>query len=566
MISKEDNYFWTINHLSNINMKYLSYLFLLIILPLSGTPLFAQKNKNIVYAAKPKLVLGIMIDQMRYDYLYRYYAKYSEGGFKRLMNQGFNCKNNHYHYASTITGPGHAAVYTGSIPAVNGIIGNEWYDPLANRSVYVAEDTTARAVGTEATATEGKRSPVNMHTSTITDQLKLATSFRSKVIGIAVKDRGGILPAGHSADAAYWFDSKSGNWISSTYYMKELPKWLQDFNAQKLPEKLMAKKWETLLPIEQYTESEEDNQEYENVLSGEKLPVFPHTVSNNGALLTSPYGNTITKELTLATLKNEAMGKGKETDFLCVSFSTPDYVGHATGTHSIEIEDTYLRLDRDIAEILNNLDATLGKNNYLVFLTADHGVTDIAGFLKKHKIPSGVLELTKEINYLNGQMVEKFGEGKWIKAQDNYQLYLDHELMAKKNVTMSQVYDLVKEKMFVLGSSIYQVVNLHDINSASIPPFYKPLIENIYNPKRSGDIMLLFEPSWYSGSKKGTTHGTMWQSDRHVPLLWYGWKIPQGETVEQTYISDIAATLAALLNILEPNGCVGKPIKDIFVK
>jgi predicted AlkP superfamily pyrophosphatase or phosphodiesterase len=542
-------------------MKYLSYLLLLIALPL-----FAQKKKNVVYAAKPKLVLGIMVDQMRYDYLYRYYDKYSEGGFKRLMNQGFNCKNNHYHYASTITGPGHAAVYTGSVPAVNGIIGNDWYDPLANRTVYVAEDTTARAVGTEASAIEGKRSPVNMHTTTITDQLKLATEFRSKVIGIAVKDRGGILPAGHSADAAYWFDGKSGNWISSTYYMKELPQWMKDFNAQKLPEKLMANKWETLLPIEQYTESEEDNQEYENVLSGEKLPVFPHTVSNFGALLTSPYGNTITKELTLATLKNEAMGQGKETDFLCVSFSTPDYVGHATGTHSIEIEDTYLRLDRDIEEILNKLDATLGKNNYLVFLTADHGVTDIAGFLKKHKIPSGVLELTKEINYLNGQMVEKFGEGKWIKAQDNYQLYLDHSLMAKKNVTMSQVYDLVKEKMFVLGSPIYQVINLHDINSAAIPPFYKPLIENIYNPKRSGDIMLLFEPAWYSGSKKGTTHGTMWQSDRHVPLLWYGWKIPQGETVEQTYISDIAATLAALLNILEPNGSVGKPIKDVFVK
>jgi predicted AlkP superfamily pyrophosphatase or phosphodiesterase len=405
-----------------------------------------------------------------------------------------------------------------------------------------------------------------MHTTTITDQLKIASEFRSKVIGIAVKDRGGILPAGHSADAAYWFDAKSGNWITSTYYMNDLPQWVKDFNAQKMPDKLMAQKWETLLPIEQYTESEADNQEYENVLSGEKLPVFPHTVANYGALLTSPYGNTITKEITLATLQNEKMGQGKETDFLCVSFSTPDYVGHATGTHSIEIEDTYLRLDRDIAEVLSKLDATIGKGNYLVFLTADHGVTDIAGFLKKHKIPAGTIEMGKEVSYLNGEIAAKFGEGKWIKAQDNYQLYLDHELMAKKNVTMNQVYDLVKEKMLILGSSVYQIVNLHDISSANIPPYYKPLIENIYNPKRSGDIMILFEPAWYSGTKKGTTHGTMWQSDRHVPLVWYGWKIPQGETVEQTYISDIAATLAALLNILEPNGCVGSPIKDIFSK
>lgn len=543
-------------------MKHLTYLLLIVSISLSAQ----KKTKTTTNASKPKLVLGIMVDQMRYDYLYRYYDKYSEGGFKRLMNEGFNCKNNHYHYANTVTGPGHAAVYTGSIPAVNGIIGNEWYDPLANRSVYVAEDTTVTAVGTTATAIEGKRSPENMHTTTITDQLKIATEFRSKVIGIAVKDRGGILPAGHAADAAYWFDAKSGNWITSTYYMKDLPQWMKDFNAQKMPDKLMAQKWETLLPIEQYTESEEDNQEYENVMSGEKLPVFPHTVANYGALLTSPYGNTITKELALATLKNEAMGQGKETDFLCVSFSTPDYVGHATGTHSIEIEDTYLRLDRDIAEVLKKLDETLGKNNYLVFLTADHGVADIAGFLKKHKIPSGVVELGKEINYLNGQMTEKFGEGKWIKAQDNYQLYLDHDLMAKKNVSMSLMYEFVKDKMLTLGSSVYQVVNLHDINSASLPPFYKDLVENVYNPKRSGDIMFLFEPAWYSGSKKGTTHGTMWQYDRHVPLLFYGWNIPKGETVEQTYIADIAATLASLLNILEPNGCVGKPIKDVFAK
>lgn len=544
------------------NMKHLTYILLLISLSISAQ----KKNKITTYATKPKLVLGIMVDQMRYDYLYRYYDKYSEGGFKRLMNEGFNCKNNHYHYANTVTGPGHAAVYTGSIPAVNGIIGNEWYDPLANRTVYVAEDTTVTAVGVKDGGTEGKRSPVNMHTSTITDQLKLATDFRSKVIGIAAKDRGGILPAGHAADAAYWFDAKSGNWISSTYYMKNLPQWLTDFNAQKLPEKLIAQKWETLLPIDQYTESEADNQEYENVMSGEKLPVFPHTVANYGALLASPYGNTITKELTLAALQNEQMGQGKETDFLCVSFSTPDYVGHATGTHSIEIEDTYLRLDRDIAEILSNLDATLGKNNYLVFLTADHGVADIPAFSKKHKIPAGVAELGKEINYLNGQMVEKFGEGKWIKAQDNYQIYLNHDLMAKKNVSMTQMYELVKDKMLTLGSSVYQVVNLHDMNAAIIPPYYKGLIENVYNPKRSGDIMFLLEPAWFNGSKKGTTHGTMWQYDRHVPLLFYGWKIPKGETVEQTYISDISATLAALLNILEPNGCVGKPIKDVFVK
>lgn len=538
------------------------FLFLFIL----TTPLFAQKKKQVAAPSKPKLVIGIMVDQMRYDYLYRYYEKYGKGGFRRMMDEGFNCKNNHYHYSQTTTGPGHAAVYTGSIPAVNGIIGNEWYDPIANRTVYVAEDTLVSAVGNGGTGVEGKRSPKNMLSTSIADQLKLATEFRSKVIGIAVKDRGGILPAGHSADAAYWFDAASGKWITSTYYMKDLPQWVKDFNDLNLPKKYMEKPWETLYPIEQYTNSEEDNQEYENVLAGESKPVFPHKISSNGALLTSPYGNMMTKEIALAALKNEKMGLGKETDFLCLSFSSPDYIGHSLGTHAIETEDAYLRLDKDIEEIFNYLDATLGKGNWVSFLTADHGVADIPGFLKKHKIPSGVGEGAKELSYLNGQLAEKFGEGKWIKANDNYQLYLDHELMAKKNVTIAQVFEVVKKASLTLGSPVYQVVNLHDLPNANIPDFYMNLIRNVYNPKRSGDILIVLEPAWFYGYKKGTTHGTMWQYDRHVPLLWYGWNIKQGHTVKQTYISDIAATLASLLNILEPNGCVGKAIEEVFEK
>lgn len=543
-------------------MKRLIYLLLLFSLPV-----LAQKTQKVAAPTKPKLVLGIMVDQMRYDYLERYYSKYSNGGFKRLMNQGFNCRNNHYHYASTITGPGHAAVYTGSVPAVNGIIGNDWYDPFLNKTVYVAEDTTVRAVGTEIAGTEGKRSPVNMKVTTITDQLRLATQFKSKVIGIAAKDRGGILPAGHSANAAYWFDGKSGNWISSTYYMQELPQWMKEFNARKLPDYYKSQKWNTLFPIEQYTESDEDNQEYENVMSGEKLPVFPHSINSNTAILTSPFGNNMTKEMALATLKNEKMGQGQYTDFLCVSFSSPDYVGHATGTHSIETEDTYLRLDRDIEEILNYLDVTLGKGTYTVFLTADHAAADIPAFLRKNKLPGGVWEGAKEVNYLNGRITEKYGPGKWILSTDNYQLTMNRELMQKNKVEMNDIFKLVKEELISQGSPVYQVVNFHDMANTVIPPFYKTLVENVYHPKRSGDFMVLLEPGWFhSGSKKGTTHGTMWQYDRHVPLLWYGWNIPVGETTDQTYISDIAATLAALLRIQEPSGCVGKPILPIFKK
>lgn len=523
---------------------------------------FAQKAKTPTLPNQPKLVVGIVIDQMRYDYLYRYAAKYSEGGFKRLMNEGFNCKNNHYHYASTITGPGHAAVYTGSVPAINGIIGNEWFNPMTNQMAYVVGDSTVSGVGNDG-GEAGKMSPKNMLTTTITDQLRLSNNFKSKVVGVAFKDRGAILPAGHTANAAYWFDTKTANWITSTYYMKELPEWIKAFNAQKIPDKILAQKWETLFPISQYTESEADNQPYENNLAEEKDPVFPHSIKNYATLPTSPFGNTFTKDFALAALKNENLGKGEATDFLCVSFSSPDYIGHSFGTHSIEIEDCYLRLDRDLEDLLKNLDAQVGKNNYVVFLTADHGVADIPAFLKKHNIPAGVGNSSKDSKFLNTELENVFGQGKWIKSYTNYQIYLDHDLMKQKKVTYRQIEEVLKDNLLTIGSPVQNVLNLHDWSNALIPDYFRSSISNIYNPKLGGDFFVLLEPAWFYGYSKGTTHGTPYAYDTHVPLLFYGWKIPHGELVERTHISDIAPTLAALLNILEPNGNVGKPIQAV---
>jgi predicted AlkP superfamily pyrophosphatase or phosphodiesterase len=332
-------------------------------------------------SARPKLVVGIVIDQMRYDYLYRYYDKYTANGFRRLMEGGFNARNNHYHYAATYTGPGHAAIYTGSAPALNGIVGNDFYDRNLGRMVYCAEDTTVSTLGNMGAA--GKMSPRNMLVTTIGDQLKLATDGRAKVVGIALKDRGAILPAGHAANGAFWFDSKDGNFISSTFYSKELPAWVQAFNARKLPEQFISQKWETILPLNQYTESTSDDQVYEATLPGEARPVFPHefAVQAGGSkyevLRSSPYGDQLTKEFALAAIRGENLGQNGVTDMLCVSFSSPDYIGHAFGTHAIETEDNYIRLDRQLADLFVQLDATVGKGQWLTFLSADHGAADV---------------------------------------------------------------------------------------------------------------------------------------------------------------------------------------------
>ena len=534
--------------------------------------LSAQKKKISVTSEtatvpnQPKLVVGLVVDQMRYDFLYRYYDKYSTGGFKRLMNEGFNCRNNHYDYAPTVTAAGHAAIFTGSVPAINGIIGNEWFNQKTGKSVYCVEDTSVTTVG--STTKAGLMSPKNLLVSTITDQLKIANNFQSKTIGIALKDRGAILPAGHTANAAYWFDSKDGSWITSSFYMKDLPQWVKDFNAAKIPQKYMAEGWKTLLPIEQYTESTADNVPFESKLSGEKTPTFPHELAAQAGvnllevIRTTPFGNSITKDLALAAIQNENLGKSPKTDFLTVSFSSTDYVGHSFGPNSIESEDTYLRLDKDIAEILTTLDNTLGKDNYLVFLSADHGVADVPGFWQSNKLPADVFDMGIASKQVKEALKTAFGEGEFIRAEDNNQLYLNASTLQEKKLTYAQVHAVVRETL-LKREDVADVIDLHNLAGTTVPDYQLTYIKNGLNPRRSGDIMIILNPSWFAGRKTGTTHGSLYRYDTHVPLLFYGWKVKNGETNMRTNISDIAPTVADFLNILEPNGSIGNIIQGV---
>ncbi|SMO45699.1 alkaline phosphatase PafA [Solitalea koreensis] len=533
----------------------LSLLFIL----LNSTLALAQKAK--IIPEKPKLIVGIVIDQMRYDFLYRYFDKYSNNGFKRLMREGYNCKNNHYHYVPTYTGPGHAAIYTGSAPVINGIAGNNWYDRSAKKSVYCTEDTSVRTVGNNSKA--GLMSPRNLLTTTITDQLRLSNFFESKVIGIAIKDRGSILPAGHTANAAYWNDSSTGTWITSSYYMNELPKWVQDYNAKKPSDSYLAQTWNTLFPISEYTESTIDDQPYEGQLSGEAKPVFPHKTPKYDLLLTSPWGNTLTKNFAIAAIQNEKLGKGKVTDFLAVSFSSTDYVGHSFGPYSIETEDTYLRLDKDLAELLSFLDNWIGKENVLVFLTADHGVANVAAFNNDFKIPAGTFDGGKTIKALNAYLIEQLGAGKWIESEINDQIYINREQLKQSGIVYDKVFSTIRE-FLLKQEAIADVIDLHNLSSAYVPDYFSTMIKNGMNVKRSGDILIQLQPNWMGGSNKGTTHGSSYRYDTHVPLLWYGWKVQAKSSSERTEIKDIAPTIADFLNILEPNGSIGNPIQGII--
>ncbi|OWK71234.1 alkaline phosphatase PafA [Pedobacter sp. AJM] len=552
-------------------MKKISYLLFSLAL-LSGSIASAQTKKTPqnqsqtfpAEVARPKLVVGLVVDQMRWDYLYRYYNRYTNGGFKRLINEGFSVENTFIPYTPTYTACGHTCIYTGSVPAIHGIIGNDWYDPETKRSVYCTEDTSVVTVGSTPSP-EGNMSPKNMFTSTITDELRLATNFRGKVIGISLKDRGSILPAGHAANAAYWYQGTTGNWITSSYYMKEVPTWIADYNKLKLANKFYAKNWETLYPINTYVNSTTDEQAYEG-----KSNTFPHSLAqfagkNYDAIRSTPYGNTITLDLAKLAILSEDLGQDNITDFLAVSCSSTDYVGHAYGPNSVEAEDTYLRLDKDIEEFFNYLDKKVGKGNYTVFLTADHGAAHVPGFMQANKLPSGVVSDRDIASKLNTYLNEKFKLNNIVLRSMNNQIIFDHDKTDQLNVS----FDVIKSASIEFLKKIdgfANVVDISKISQATLPEVQKKMITNGYNARRSGDLYYILNPNWFNGSSTGTTHGNWNPYDAHIPLVFMGWGIQPGASNKTHYMTDIAPTLAALLHIQMPNGNVGEPITEITNK
>lgn len=533
-----------------------------------------RKKKNVdevqpePIAQNPKLVVGIVVDQMRYDYLTRFWNQYGEGGFKRMVNEGFNAKNNHFNYAPTSTGPGHTSVYTGTTPAMHGIIGNDWYDKTTGEEVYCAGDDSYVSVGTTSDA--GQMSPHRMLTTTVTDQLRLHTQQRGKVIGIALKDRGAILPAGHSANAAYWFEGKQdGNWITSSYYMDALPQWVVDFNTSDAAE-VYKKTWNTLRPIETYVESGTDANNYEGLQKGETTNAFPHDLpaiwEQNGdfeLIRRSPFGNSITTDFALAALEGEGLGMDNITDFLAVSFSSTDYVGHFFGVNSKEIEDTYIRLDLDLARLFTALDEKVGEGEYTVFLTADHAAIDVPTYLMDQKIPAGYLDM-KGMQAKFGEFLQyKYGTTDVVKNISNYQLFLDHKILANLDIDLEDAQEAIA-KEFLSYDGISQTYTAHQMWENEYTEGVPYILQNGYNQKRSGDVLLVPNTGYISYGTTGSTHGSPFIYDTHAPLLFFGKGIKHGSTVNRTEIPDIAPTISALLGIAFPNGTTGKPIGEVL--
>ena len=534
----------------------------------SITSLVAQQKE------KPKLVVGIVVDQMRQEYLYRFAAKFGEGGFKRLMNDGFMVKNAHYNYVPTYTGPGHASIYSGSTPAIHGIIGNDWFDKQSKKTVNCVEDSKYKPVGSEEG--NGDVAPSRLLTTTITDELKLSTQQKCKVISLSIKDRGAVLPGGHLPDGAYWYDGKSGKFITSDYYRVALPEWMNTFNALNLADQYLSREWKTTFPINQYTESGPDDSPYEGKLKGKEKPVFPYdlktlraTNGNFDLICATPFGDDLLTEVAKASIDGESLGKDDVTDFLAVSYSCPDLIGHAMGPNSVEIEDTYLRLDKNLDDLLKKLDKTVGSGQYTVFLTADHAVAENAQYLKDNAIPADYFKLATVEAGLNEFLQKQFPGKKIIDKIGNDQVFINQDAFGSEpkaaGLDLLIATEMISKYLLATNgvAQVYSEATLRQSNYEE--KGIKGMVTRGFNSKRSGDIAFVLEPGWMTwGGTTGSTHGSAYTYDTHVPVVFFGFGIKKGSTSNYHTITDIAPTLSVLLRIKFPNGCTGQPISELL--
>ena len=523
---------------------------------------------------KPKLIIGIVVDQMRYDYLHRFSDKYGKKGFKRLMKKGYNLENAHYNYIPTYTAVGHTSIYTGTTPQNHGIIGNNWYDKYLKKNIYCVDDDRYKSIGIHGDS--GQKSPYKLYTTTVTDQLRLAQNLRSKSISIALKDRSAILPGGHTANAAYWFEGgREGKWITSSFYMDELPSWVNTFNKNGQIKKYVNEIWDTYYPINTYTESISDNNPYEGTFKGEKEPTFPHNVPDlkyqNGyfsLIKHIPAGNSITTDFSIAALKNEKLGQTEGvTDFLAISYSSTDYVGHKYGVDSKEIEDTYVRMDLEIARLLTYLDKHVGKKAYTVFLTADHAVAQTPKYLNALKIPGGYFENTQFNEYIKSLSIKKYNSENIVENISNYQVFLNNTELKRLNLNSINVANYFANEL-IKFDKVYKTITAHALQTNEFNHGLYSLVQQGYNQKISGDIVIIPAPSVIGSynKKTGTTHGSGYSYDTHVPLIFFGSGIHRGASSKYCPIIDIAPTLCNLLNIEFPNGVTGKVIDGVLKK
>jgi len=545
-------------------MKYTSSLVTL----LCATSIHAQGPK---WATPPKLVVGIVVDQMRPDYIYRYWDNFGDGGFKRLVNQGAFLRDAHYTYVPTITGPGHASIFTGSIPAFHGIVENYRYDRTSRSTIYCVLDTTVHGVGSDM-----RRSPSQLLATTLADEIERRTDRKGKTIGIALKDRSSILSIGRTGDAAYWFNS-NGSFVTSSWYMDSLPAWVKQFNAQQLADSYLKHPWEPLLPIERYHQVLPDENPYEQPLVPGGKAFFPYNLAvlsggpaGLGLIVSTPWGNTLSTDMALAAMAGEGLGTDAITDLLTISYGSTDELGHKVGPRAVELEDMYIRLDQELARLLVELDKGVGVGKYTLFLTADHGVIDVPQYLKDLRGSAGYLDIADAREAINTALAKSSTAADSVLYMRRGEIFFSEHQGSSLNVyelaeSIRIVNDVLSQDLAV---AMVMPSPLNDIFSGG-PSMISDAVRNGHMAQRSGDVQYVLRPGFIesrSGDTSGTEHSAGWNYDTHVPVLFFGQGIAPGEVVRRTAVVDIVPTLTMIIGCALPDASVGEVVHEVIAR
>jgi predicted AlkP superfamily pyrophosphatase or phosphodiesterase len=529
---------------------------------------YSQEVKTIP-PEKPRIIVGIVVSQMRYDYIQRFWDKLDENGIRLLVNRGTSCKNTSFNYLFSQQGVGHASIATGTTPSDHGIVGREWYLYLQDKIEQSTEDQQQKSVGGDVD--NGRYSPKNLMCTTFSDELRLSNNFRSKVFSVSTEPAPGIFSAGHTANGAYWFDRRTGNWITSTYYTDTLPGWMDEFNAKRFPDIYLKEVWDPLFPIGSYTESLPDKNKYETGFKGQVT--FPYMLEDlseirknkldYSLLDKTPFGNTFTKDFASTLIVNEELGKDDITDVLTICFTAMENIGSLFGPNSVEVEDAFLRLDKEIAHFLAFLDDQVGKENALVYLTSDHGVAQIPSYLSDNKIPAGYFNQNGALSLLTSALNNIYGKGEWIRAYHAQQVYLNHTLIEDSKLSLTEMQDYIAQFLLQF-SGVSNTITAHTLQTANFTEGVYRKIQNSYNQKRSGDVIINLKAGWVEKSEASTGGTSSYSYDSRIPLIWYGWKVGRGSITRPVDIIDIAPTLSTFLNITFPNSCTGSPVFELI--
>jgi len=521
---------------------------------------------------KPKLVIGIVVEELKYDQLEKFRDRLGENGIKRLINEGTYFKNASYEYMLTQSAPGHATIATGAEPSYHGITSDEWYVPLKNELINCTHDVNVNSVG--GSFESGMHSPVNLLVSTFSDELEMSSNRKAKVFGVGIRESSAIFSAGHAANAAYWFDNTTGTWMSSTYYINSLPTWVIDFNAMKFSDTYLNGTWNLFRPAKDYVDCLPDSNGFEAGFNG--INYFPYDLKklrsknefnskNDYSLLReTPFGNSLTTDFAIRLIKNERLGKDDVTDYLSICYSATDYIGHRFGPSSVEMGDAILRLDDDIKNLLTFLNDSIGKKNVLIYFTAAHGISEIPTVLEKNRIPSGYFQQNQALQLLRSYLNAVYGEGDWVKGYSERQIFLNRTLIEDARLSLDDVQKKVARFLVqftgVEAAYPYSAFEANDFGNGNL----KRIINN-FSPQRSGDVIVTLNPGWVEkGTDYVTNHNSPWEYDSHVPLIWYGWTVNKSTVTRQVNMTDIAATLSTLCKVPYPNACTGEPMFELF--